>query len=32
MYLTHDDLDNYWVVDIETDDLKATRLLVALFN
>lgn len=26
MYLTHDDLDNYWVVDIETDDLKATRI------
>ena len=26
MYLTHDDLDNYWVVDIETDDLKAARI------
>lgn len=26
MYLTHDDLSKYWVIDIETDDLNATKI------
>lgn len=31
MYLTHSDLSKYWAFDIETDDLKATRIWCAVF-
>ena len=32
MYLTHDDLSKYWLIDIETDDLVASKIWCAVLK